>query len=151
MKFDTSTIDGFENMSDADKVTALLGVDLPDPVDTKNLVKKEDFDKVMSEASSYKKQLKEKMTAEETAAAEAKAAQEKLQNDYNALLKENTEAINAIKSDTADMLATFESWRGAMRVLEAIGRLARPVSYIVGLVASIAAFYTAVKSGVGTK
>ena len=48
-------------MSDADKVTALLGVDLPDPVDTKNLVKKEDFDKVMSEASSYKKQLKEKM------------------------------------------------------------------------------------------
>ncbi len=68
-----------------------------------------------------------------------------------AMLKENTEAINAIKSDTADMLATFESWRGAMRVLEAIGRLAKPVSYIVGLVASIAAFYTAVKSGVGTK
>lgn len=27
MKFDTSTIDGFENMSDADKVTALLGVE----------------------------------------------------------------------------------------------------------------------------
>lgn len=97
MKFDTSTIDGFENMSDADKVTALLGVDLPDPVDTKNLVKKEDFDKVMSEASSYKKQLKEKMTAEETAAAEAKAAQEKLQNDYNALLKENTISKNVAK------------------------------------------------------
>ena len=92
MKFDTSTIDGFENMSDADKVTALLGVDLPDPVDTKNLVKKEDFDKVMSEASSYKKQLKEKMTAEET-----KAAQEKLQNDYNALLKENTISKNVAK------------------------------------------------------
>ena len=52
MKFDTSTIDGFENMSDADKVTALLGVDLPDPVDTKHLVKKEDFDRVMREASS---------------------------------------------------------------------------------------------------
>jgi hypothetical protein len=97
MKFDTSTIDGFENMSDADKVTALLGVDLPGPVDTKNLVKKEDFDKVMSEASSYKKQLKEKMTAEETAAAEAKAAQEKLQNDYNALLKENTISKNVTK------------------------------------------------------
>lgn len=102
MKFDTSTIDGFENMSDADKVTALLGVDLPDPVDTKNLVKKEDFDKVMSEASSHKKQLKEKMTAEETAAeetaaAEAKAAQEKLQNDYNALLKENTISKNVAK------------------------------------------------------
>ena len=78
-------------------------------------------------------------------------AMEKDQAATKALLKENTEAINAIKADTADMLATFESWRGAMRVLEAIGRLARPVSYIVGLVASIAAFYTAVKSGVGTK
>ena len=76
---------------------------------------------------------------------------EKDQAAAKALLKENTEAINAIKANTADMLATFESWRGAMRVLEAIGRLARPVSYIVGLVASIAAFYTAVKSGVGTK
>ena len=68
-----------------------------------------------------------------------------------ALLKENTEAINAIKSDTADMLATFESWRGAMRVLEAIGKLAKPVGYIVGMFASVAAFYTALKSGVGTK
>ena len=52
---------------------------------------------MMSEASSYKKQLKEKMTAEETAAAEAKAAQEKLQNDYNALLKENTISKNVAK------------------------------------------------------
>ena len=76
---------------------------------------------------------------------------EKDQAAARALLKENTEAINAIKADTADMLATFESWRGAMRVLEAIGRFAKPVSYIVGLVASVAAFYTAVKSGVGTK
>ena len=64
---------------------------------------------------------------------------EKDQAAARALLKENAEAVNAIKSDTADMLATFESWRGAMRVLEAIGRLARPVSYIVGLVASVAA------------
>ena len=68
-----------------------------------------------------------------------------------ALLKENTEAINAIKRDTADMLATFESWRGAMRVLEAIGKFAKPVGYIVGMFASVAAFYTALKSGVGTK
>ena len=67
------------------------------------------------------------------------------------LLAANTEAINAIKSDTADMLATFESWRGAMRVLEAIGKFAKPVGYIVGMFASVAAFYTAMKSGVGTK
>ena len=78
-------------------------------------------------------------------------AMEKDQAATKALLKENTEAINAIKADTADMLATFESWRGAMRVLEAIGKFAKPVSYIVGMLASVAAFYTALKSGVGTK
>ena len=76
---------------------------------------------------------------------------EKDQAAAKALLKENTEAINAIKADTADMLATFESWRGAMRVLEAIGKFAKPVSYIIGMLASVAAFYTALKSGVGTK
>lgn len=76
---------------------------------------------------------------------------EKDQAAAKALLKENTEAINAIKADTADMLATFESWRGAMRVLEAIGKFAKPVGYIVGMFASVAAFYTAIKSGVGTK
>ena len=76
---------------------------------------------------------------------------EKDQAAAKALLKENTEAINAIKSDTADMLATFESWRGAMRTLEMIGKLAKPVGYIVGMFASVVAFYTAMKSGVGTK
>ena len=78
-------------------------------------------------------------------------AMEKDQSAAKALLKENTEAINAIKSDTADMLATFESWRGAMRVLEAIGKFAKPMGYIVGMFASAAAFYTALKTGVGTK
>lgn len=67
------------------------------------------------------------------------------------LLAENTATIQEIKTDTADMLATFESWRGAMRALEMIGKLAKPVSYIVGLCASVAAFYTAMKAGVGTK
>lgn len=65
------------------------------------------------------------------------------------LLADNVKAVAAIKADTADMLATFESWRGAMRTLEMIGKLARPVSYIMGLFAAIAGFYTALKSGVG--
>lgn len=67
------------------------------------------------------------------------------------MLAENVQAVAAIKADTADMLATFESWRGAMRTLEMIGKLAKPVGYIVGMLASVAAFYTALKSGVGTK
>ena len=67
------------------------------------------------------------------------------------LLAENTETIKEIKTDTADMLEVFESWKGAMRVMEMIGKLAKPLGYIVGLGASIAAFWTAMKSGVSPK
>ena len=67
------------------------------------------------------------------------------------LLAENTETIKEIKTDTADMLEVFESWKGAMRVMEMIGKLAKPLGYIVGLGASIAAFWAAMKSGVSPK
>ena len=64
---------------------------------------------------------------------------------------ENTETINKIKTDTADMLEVFESWKGAMRVMEMLGKLAKPLGYIVGFAASVAAFWTAMKSGVSPK
>ena len=64
---DPSTIEGFENMSDAEKVTALLGLDIPERVDLSGYVKKDVFDKTSSELASAKKSLREKMTAEETA------------------------------------------------------------------------------------
>lgn len=67
------------------------------------------------------------------------------------LLAENTETINEIKTDTADMLEVFESWKGAMRVMEMIGKLAKPLGYIVGFGASVAAFWAAIKSGVSPK
>ena len=67
------------------------------------------------------------------------------------LLAENHETINELKTDTADMLEVFESWKRAMRVMEMIGKLAKPLGYIVGLGASIAAFWTAMKSGVSPK
>lgn len=67
------------------------------------------------------------------------------------LLAENTATIQEIKTDTAEMLAVFKSWQGAMKVMEMIGKLAKPLGYIVGLGASIVAFWTAVKSGVSPK
>ncbi len=67
------------------------------------------------------------------------------------LRAENTETVKKIKTDTADMLEVFESWKGAMRVMEMLGKLAKPLGYIVGFVASVAAFWTAMKGGVGTK
>ncbi len=67
------------------------------------------------------------------------------------LLAENTETINEIKTDTADMLEVFESWKGAMRVMEMFGKLAKPLGYIVGFGASVAAFWASMKSGVSPK
>ena len=67
------------------------------------------------------------------------------------LLAENTETIKEIKTDTADMLEVFESWKGAMRVMEMLGKLAKPLGYIVGFGASVAAFWASMKSGVGPK
>ena len=67
------------------------------------------------------------------------------------LLAANTETIAQIKTDTAEMLGVFESWKGAMKVMEMIGRLAKPLGYIVGFGASVAAFWAAMKSGINTK
>lgn len=69
------------------------------------------------------------------------------QAQAKALLARNTETINKIKSDTEDMLAVFESWRGAMEALEMIGRLAKPLGYIAALCASLAAAWAAMKAG----
>ena len=67
------------------------------------------------------------------------------------LLAENTATIQEIKTDTAEMLAVFKSWQGAMKVMDMIGKAAKPIGYVVGLGASIAAFWTAMKSGVPPK
>ena len=73
------------------------------------------------------------------------------QAEFRRLLKENTDATNAIKADTAELLEAFHSVKGAMKVLEWIGKAAKPVGYVVGLGASVAAFWTAMKSGVSPK
>ena len=67
------------------------------------------------------------------------------------LLAENTETIKEIKTDTADMLEVFESWKGAMRVMEIIGSLAKPLGYIAALIAAVVGIWNAMKSGVSPK
>ena len=73
------------------------------------------------------------------------------QAEHRRLLKENTDDTKAIKADTAELLEEFRSFKGAMKVLEWIGKAAKPIGYVVGLGASIAAFWTAMKSGVPPK
>lgn len=67
------------------------------------------------------------------------------------LLAENAETIKKIKTDTAGMLEVFESWRGAMRAMEMLGKLARPLSYITAFVGSVVGIWVAIKNGVSPK
>ena len=73
------------------------------------------------------------------------------QAEYRRLLKENTDDTKAIKADTAELLEAFHSFKGAMKVLEWIGKAAKPMGYIAGLCASVTAFWAAMKSGVTPK
>lgn len=64
---------------------------------------------------------------------------------------ENNETIHEIKTDTADMLEVFKSWQGAMKVLDMIGSLAKPLGYIAALIAAVVGIWAAMKSGVSPK
>ena len=90
MKISTDSIQGFAEMSDADKVTALLGLDVPDQVDLSGYVKKEVFDAKATEAANLSKQLKSKMTDDEAAKAQADADRKALEDKYTELLRKST-------------------------------------------------------------
>lgn len=97
MKISTDSIQGFAEMSDADKVTALLGLDIPDPVDMSQYVDKKTFDAKASEAANLSKQLKAKMTDDEAAKAQADADRKELEDKYAELLKKSTIAEHTAK------------------------------------------------------
>ncbi len=90
MKISTDSIQGFAEMSDTDKVTALLGIDVPDPVDLSGYVKKEVFDAKATEAANLSKQLKSKLTDDEAAKAQADADRKALEEKYTELLRKST-------------------------------------------------------------
>ena len=73
------------------------------------------------------------------------------QAQFRVELAENPNAPKRIEANTAELLDVFESWKGAMKVLTWIGKAAKPIGYVVGMGASIAAFWTAMKSGMPTK
>lgn len=66
-------------------------------------------------------------------------------------LAENTAATKRIETNTAEIIDMFGNFKGAMRVLEGIGKLARPVSYIAAVGASAAGIWAAVKTGIMPK
>ena len=89
-KIDTTAISGFDAMTDAEKLSALLELDVPERVDLGNYVTKAQFDKTSSELAEAKRNLKSKMTEDELAKAEAEKAHRETEEKYNALLKKST-------------------------------------------------------------
>lgn len=58
-----------------------------------------------------------------------------------------TTAIESIKSDTSELLQVLDAMKGAFRVLDWLGRFARPLAAIVALAAALWGLVTTVKGG----
>lgn len=95
-KIDTSKIEGYSTMSPEQKLAALEAYETEEP-DFSGTVKKDVFDKTASELASVKKQLREKMTADEQKEKDEAEKREKLETDYNSLLKKVTVSDNKAK------------------------------------------------------
>lgn len=73
------------------------------------------------------------------------------QSQFRVELAENTKATKRIEANTAELLDVFESWKGAMKVLNWIGKAAKPLGYIATFVGAIVGIWAALKSGVTPK
>lgn len=97
---DTSSIENFENMTAEEKVTALLGIEIPESVDLSGYVEKSVFDKKATEAANLSKQLKAK-------ADEVKARMTEEEQRQSALA-ERVEAEAAEKEELKARIADLE-------------------------------------------
>ena len=98
---DTRTIEGFDGMTADEKVTALLGLQIPDSVDLSGYVKKDVFDTKATEAASLAKQLKAKTTEAETAAGTLSTTQAELE----ALKRSYYVASKGLTGEEAEFIA----------------------------------------------
>ena len=91
MKINTSKIEGYENMTPEQRLVALEAYEVDEP-DYSGYVTKAVFDKTASELADTKKQLREKMSAEELKAKEDADMIAELTKERDALLREKTVA-----------------------------------------------------------
>ena len=108
MKIDVTKIEGYESMSDEEKLKALQEYEFEEtPKDESKW--KELVNKATAEASKYKKELREKQTEQERLDAERKEADEKRDAELAELRKEKTVAehkANFLKVGYSEELAT---------------------------------------------
>lgn len=100
---DTTTIEGFDKMTDAEKVAALTKYEIPEKQDDGKTVSKALFDKTASELAAAKKALRDKQTDEEKAAAD-RAEKEAADKAELESLKDRAE-----KAETALKVAQFKA------------------------------------------
>ena len=62
-------------------------------------------------------------------------------------LAENTAATQAIKADTEELVDLLHSVKGALKVLDMLARLARPLGFLAAAGASFYALFSAFKAG----
>jgi hypothetical protein len=55
-------------------------------------------------------------------------------------LEANTEATARVESNTKAIVDLFESWTGAMKVIELVGKLAKPLAAIAALITAVVAW-----------
>ena len=89
MKIDLTKIEGYETMSAEEKLAALEALDIPEP-DMTGWVKKEVLDKATSEAAKYKREMRERMSAEEAAQAKAAEDMANIMSELEALREEKS-------------------------------------------------------------
>jgi hypothetical protein len=95
-KINTSAIEGYEAMSAEEKLAALEAMDIPEP-DYTGFVKKDLLDKATSEAASYKKQLRERMSEDEAKAAKDAEEREAIMTELEQLRAEKVVDQNTTK------------------------------------------------------
>lgn len=62
-------------------------------------------------------------------------------------LAANTAATARVEANTAELLDWFASGKGAFKVLEGLGKLAKPLAAIVGLCVAVATAWTIYRGG----
>lgn len=90
MKISTDSIEGYAEMTADQKLEAILGMEVPDPVDLSQYVDKKTFDAKASEAANLSKQLKARLTDDEVAKVQADADRKAMEDKYTELLRKST-------------------------------------------------------------
>lgn len=62
-------------------------------------------------------------------------------------MAENTETTKKVQADTSELVELLKSFKGAFKVLEGLGKLAKPMGYIAAAVAAFLGLWAAIKGG----